>query len=148
MLRRNIFDRFRSSRLAEAAVAILAIWIPLTLVAACVPIPTDPTTVQTIPTDTSTDRVTPTAPLTDRDVLVALYHSTDGDNWLRSDNWLTDAPIGSWYGVVADNGVRVMGLDLPNNGLSGSIPPELGNLISLESLWAGSNFLSGEIPPE
>ena len=24
---------------------------------------------------------------TDRDVLVALYHATDGDNWRDSDNW-------------------------------------------------------------
>ena len=148
MLRRNIFGRFRSPCLARAVVTVLAIWIPLTLVAACVPIPRDPTAIQKIPTDTSTDRVTPNAPLTDRDVLVALYHSTDGDNWLRSDNWLTDAPIGSWYGVVADSNDRVIELDLSENGLIGSIPPKLGRLTELEWLSLSDNRLSGSIPPE
>ena len=138
MLRQSIFDNCSFSFLARAAVAVLALWIPLILVAACVPIPANPTSVQTIPTDSTTDR----------DVLVALYHATNGDNWLRSDNWQTDAPIGRWYGVVADSGDRVIGLDLSRNGLSGSIPPELGNLIYLESLNLSGNELSGSIPPE
>ena len=31
---------------------------------------------------------------TDREALVALYNATDGENWYRSDNWLSDAPLG------------------------------------------------------
>ena len=38
----------------------------------------------------------------DRDVLVALYLATDGDNWANNDNWLSDAPISTWYGVTTD----------------------------------------------
>ena len=158
MLRQSIFDNCSFSFLARAAVAVLALWIPLILVAACVPIPADPTSVQTIPTDSTTDRTVPTGSTTDRtistdittdrDVLVAFYHATNGDNWLRSDNWQTDAPIGRWYGVVADSGDRVIGLNLSRNGLSGAIPPELGNLIYLESLNLSGNELSGSIPPE
>ena len=30
----------------------------------------------------------------DRAWLEALYEATDGDNWKRRDNWLTDAPAG------------------------------------------------------
>ena len=60
--------------------------------------------------DSTTDRVTSTDSTTDRDVLVAFYHATNGDNWLRSGNWLTDAPIGRWYGVVTDGSDRVIGL--------------------------------------
>ena len=30
----------------------------------------------------------------DREILVALYNATDGPNWIDSDNWLTDAPLG------------------------------------------------------
>ena len=35
----------------------------------------------------------------DRAVLVALYTATDGPRWANSDNWLSDAPIGEWFGV-------------------------------------------------
>ena len=34
-----------------------------------------------------------------REYLVKLYHDTDGDNWERNDNWLSDKPITEWYGV-------------------------------------------------
>jgi len=37
---------------------------------------------------------------------------------------------------------------LHNNQLSGSIPPELGNLSKLQLLWLYSNQLSGSIPAE
>ena len=36
-------------------------------------------------------------PSTDREALVALYNATDGPNWHRRDNWLSDMPIGDWY---------------------------------------------------
>ena len=34
-----------------------------------------------------------------REFLVKLYHDTDGDNWERNDNWLSDKPITEWYGI-------------------------------------------------
>ena len=58
----------------------------------------------------------------DRDVLVALYWATDGDNWRNSDNWLTEAPISMWHGVTTDKNGRVIELDLWGNNLSGTIP--------------------------
>ncbi len=39
--------------------------------------------------------------------LVALYESTDGPNWVNNENWLTDAPLGEWYGVDTDRDGRV-----------------------------------------
>ena len=85
---------------------------------------------------------------TDREALVALFNATGGPNWNSSDNWLSDAPLGEWYGVETDGNGRVAGLDLDDNGLSGEIPPELGSLGNLEELWLIANELSGEIPPE
>ncbi|MCZ0938705.1 MAG: hypothetical protein OXJ55_08720, partial [Caldilineaceae bacterium] len=144
MLRRNITDDYRYLFLAKWAVAVTISWALLALVAACVPIPTDPTSVQTVSADPTTNRaiqtdstkdgVTETEPPTDRDVLVALYHATSGDNWVKNDNWMSEAPVDKWYGVVATGNDRVIELMLPENGLSGSIPPELGNLINLRTL--------------
>ena len=37
-------------------------------------------------------------------------------------------------------------LDLYANGLTGVIPPAIGNLVNLEGLYLASNQLSGEIP--
>ena len=41
-----------------------------------------------------------TAESLDRAALVALYNSTDGPNWATSTNWLSDRPLGDWYGVT------------------------------------------------
>ena len=43
----------------------------------------------------------------DRDALVALYNATDGDNWTNNTNWLSDEPLGQWYGVTTDENRRV-----------------------------------------
>ena len=90
---------------------------------------------------------------------MAFYEATDGPNWANNENRLTDAPLGEWYGVDTDASGRVVVLDLGGrwdsearhpifHGLSGPIPPELGNLASLESLNLGYNHLSGPILPE
>ena len=101
--------------------------------------------------------VTVRLPLSDRAVLVTLYNATDGPNWVNSENWLSDAPLGEWYGVGTDGSGRVLSLDLSGravagsyvpHGLAGSLPPELGELASLQELNLAINHLSGAIPPE
>ena len=90
----------------------------------------------------------PTSAETDQEALVALYNATDGENWDESDNWLSDAPLGLWYGVDTDDDGGVTELSLYDNGLNGKIPAELGSLSNLERLSLFDNGLSGEIPPE
>ena len=117
---------------------------------------------------------TPT-PQVDRDALVALYHALNGYSWGHTHNWLSDALIGEWFGVEADEDGRVVALYIGVSGrpriidgrlppelgnlanlkrlfihgnLTGGIPPELGNLANLKSLGLQNNQLSGEIPPE
>ena len=83
----------------------------------------------------------------DRSALEALYHATDGPNWLRRDNWLTDAPLREWYRIRLLND-RVQWLHLNSNGLSGPIPPDLGSLAKLTELRLYGNAMTGPIPPE
>ena len=84
----------------------------------------------------------------DRDVLVALYGATDGENWGSDGNWLSDLHIGEWSGVNVDEHGRVVRLDLARQGLKGEIPPELSELEYLRELNLGHNRLTGDIPPE
>ena len=67
---------------------------------------------------------------------------------VNSRNWLSDAPIGAWYGVTIDESGRAVELDLRDNGLKGSVPPQLGQLSNLVELNLAWKELSGTIPPE
>ena len=94
----------------------------------------------------------------ERAALVAFYEATDGPNWVNSENWLTDAPLGEWFGVDTDPSGRVVGLAMSyhdagsdewiSNNVSGPIPPELGDLTALRNLQFFENRLTGPIPPE
>ena len=84
----------------------------------------------------------------DRAALVALYNATGGPNWKDNASWLTDAPLGEWYGVEALATGEVTQISLRENNLSGTLPPELGNLTTLEVLWLDENQLTGTIPTE
>ena len=68
---------------------------------------------------TATDAIAPPAASgsakTDREALVALYNTTNGENWENSDNWLSDAPLGEWEGVVTNDNGRVTELNLSPN---------------------------------
>ena len=89
------------------------------------------------------------APNGDREALVALYQAANGARWLRRRiGWLSNAPLGNWFGVTVNKVGRVIGLSLDRNQLSGSIPAELGRLTNLEWLSLNRNQLSGSIPAE
>jgi hypothetical protein len=103
--------------------------------------------------------------------LNALYNNTNnGDGWTDNSGWSGNLPC-SASGVYCSGGF-VVNIVLNLNGLSGSLPPQIGNfanlkelklddnqltgaipaaignLTSLEYLWIRRNELSGSIPPE
>lgn len=55
-----------------------------------------------------------------REQLVQLYKDTDGDNWTNNENWCSDYPIESWYGVenMGDGFYRI---SLRDNNLNGTV---------------------------
>lgn len=79
-------------------------------------------------------------------VLQALYTSTDGPGWVSKYHWGTSAE--TWSGVTIGADGSVTELHFSMNHLTGTIPPELGNLVSLQRLTFYEGQLSGSIPPE
>ena len=64
-------------------------------------------------------------------------------------NWGTGTTIGGWDGLkISSDPSGITKLELSDEDLSGTIPPELGGLFELTHLDLSSNSLTGEIPRE
>ncbi|MXY77469.1 MAG: hypothetical protein F4Y40_10395 [Acidimicrobiia bacterium] len=78
----------------------------------------------------------------DRAALVALFNDTGGNGWFNVWGWKTGAHPSRWHGVATDSGGRVTEIDLSGpfgNGLTGSIPEEVGRMSELVRLDLSGN---------
>lgn len=82
---------------------------------------------------------------TECEALVALYVSTNGDEWKVNTGWLTAAAPCTWYGVTCVEG-KIDKINLMDNGLRGPLPASIGGLSNLRQLYLQTNQLSGPIP--
>lgn len=104
---------------------------------------------------TSGDGTCPQINFDDYVALRQLYLATQGDTWLRKDNWDISAippaipkvlDFSNWYGVEIDaNTKRVVKIDLGNNNLQGTMPEELSLMKELRRLNLSNNKLIGSI---
>ncbi len=79
--------------------------------------------------------------------LVAFFEEANGISW--NNIWDLNQPVSTWHGVVlSPDGCSVTALQLWNNGLTGGIAPEIGNLSNLTGLYLQNNQLGGRIPEE
>jgi Leucine-rich repeat (LRR) protein len=96
-------------------------------------------------------------PASERAALIALYNSTNGDNWKDNSGWKTP-PLDTdgfampgtesgWYGVTVKND-HVTRLTLLNKNLSGTIPPDIGDLGHLTYVNLSNNNLTGSLPAQ
>ena len=76
----------------------------------------------------------------ERDILIAFYKATNGDNWTNKDNWCSEQPLDAWYGVRMADG-RVTELMLDDNNLTGVAT--LGGLSKLINLTLSGNHFTG-----
>jgi hypothetical protein len=83
----------------------------------------------------------------DRTTLYNFYQSAKGNEWTkdskRGDQYALPC---SWYGIVCNDNGLVKELNLTNNGLSGTLNQELGNLTSLQLLDLSDNDVKGAVP--
>ena len=83
----------------------------------------------------------------ERLALIDLYNKTGGSLWRNTTGWNSGEPLNNWNGVTVRN-ERVNELSLPDNGLTGSIPGEIGNFTELMVINLADNALSGALPEE
>jgi len=93
-----------------------------------------------------------------RYALAVLYFATGGDtgNWITTSLWLTGSNECLWYttsesSVLCSSGADgsdnlYLELNLSQNGLVGSLPPEIAMLTSLRTIRLSQNELTGAIP--
>lgn len=87
---------------------------------------------------------------TDQSALLALKAHVTGDpqNKILT-NWSTNTPVCDWVGVTCGAGnLRVVYLNHSEFHLTGTVPPELGNLSFLVGMRLENNSFHGTIPPE
>ncbi|KAI2513131.1 hypothetical protein MHU86_1169 [Fragilaria crotonensis] len=86
--------------------------------------------------------------------LVVFYFSTGGPNWLNQHSWLDPKLHACSWGEGTScfpdgsNQLIFIGLDETRNGLSGSLPVELGFLSETVFLRLSKNDIGGSIPSE
>jgi len=82
--------------------------------------------------------------------LVDLYTNTNGAAWTDNSGWITASTAScdpcTWYGITCDNQNNVIGIDLFNNNLVGTVPTSIGELTKLRTLKLMNNDLTGTFP--
>ncbi len=82
-----------------------------------------------------------------REFFAAFYEATGGSGWNSNANWLTDAPVSSWFGVTVEDSL-ITALELPTNGLAGTLPSVVGDFVDLKRLDLARNELTGDVPAD
>ena len=92
--------------------------------------------------------------LKERYILAVWFFAMNGEMWSEQFSFLSLNHLCSWKaanqsianGITCDDDNRVTELDFSSNGLSGTIPDEIGFLSNLETLEVSNNDISGCIP--
>mmetsp|Transcript_37248 Transcript_37248/g.90461 ORF Transcript_37248/g.90461 Transcript_37248/m.90461 type:complete len:425 (+) Transcript_37248:133-1407(+) len=105
--------------------------------------------------DTTDFANTPHEYILERFVMILFYFATGGKDWFSKFEFLTQEHICDWTGDSKDaircayaTDKKVTDLGMPQNGLTGELPTELGYLTELTRIYFSLNSLSGKIPTE
>eukprot|EP00586_Coscinodiscus_wailesii_P011186 CAMPEP_0172498048 /NCGR_PEP_ID=MMETSP1066-20121228/108768_1 /TAXON_ID=671091 /ORGANISM="Coscinodiscus wailesii, Strain CCMP2513" /LENGTH=571 /DNA_ID=CAMNT_0013271157 /DNA_START=164 /DNA_END=1879 /DNA_ORIENTATION=+ len=85
------------------------------------------------------------------DILLSLIQGIEGKAWAEQiEGWSKrDLEVCTWEGIACDTTDQetVVGIELPNSRFVGTLPSELGELVSLKTLNLSQNLIEGTIPP-
>jgi len=69
--------------------------------------------------------------------------NTSLTRWKNNTHWMTDQPTCNWYGIECEDSKRLVALNLTNNHLDGTLPPEVWKLTDLRLLDLSNNQIQG-----
>ena len=73
-----------------------------------------------------------------RFALATIFYSTNGESWVNKSNWLSAQDECTWFSssmlFPCDPSGLLISLDIENNNLKGTMPPEIGLLTNLQVL--------------
>ena len=79
----------------------------------------------------------------ERKALIKFYEAAKGQDWTYSAGWLDPyQSVCSWYGVKCNSNSHVVGLNLMNNGLTGTLSKAIADLPFLEFLDLSDNDIT------
>jgi hypothetical protein len=81
--------------------------------------------------------------------LATLFYATNGPEWTENSHWFdVNNSVCSWFTTEpsCNQQGRLVSLNLNDNGLMGSIPPELGLLQDVQFIRFSKNHLTGSLP--
>lgn len=79
--------------------------------------------------------------------LIAIYDALGGVNW-TANNWLGPPDPCEWTGISCNIAGVVTELELNDMNLVGQVPPEIGCLSHLKTIYMNDNPMNTTIPPE
>lgn len=72
--------------------------------------------------------------------LIKLFNDTKGPSWVSNNGWI-DGPLNSWEGIILENN-RVTEINLSNNNLDGTVPFDLLDMLSLDTINIADNAIT------
>lgn len=64
----------------------------------------------------------------EREALSSLYQMTNGPNWLKQTNWMSEQSVCTWYGVTCVDDEIIISLELQHNNIEGA--PDVMDLVT------------------
>jgi len=86
--------------------------------------------------------------LVERYIFAVFYFAMGGTQWKRDTDWLSELHTCDWYGLECNLDAFVIDIFLAENGMIGTLPRELSNILDLESISIELNVIEGAIPSE
>jgi len=87
--------------------------------------------------------------LKEDDILDDFYEAARGEDWVGGVNWqVQGVPKCKMTGITCDANDNIIGIDLKDKGLRGTIPESIGFLQFLETLDISDNSLTGFLPSD
>jgi hypothetical protein len=77
---------------------------------------------------------------TDSLELINFFSASNGNSWINRNNWNTGR-LADWFGIT-EKGGRIIAINMPSNGVTGTVPASIVSLLALKTFNISSNAVT------